>query len=395
MVKKMILIAFIVCLIVTINTRCFTQDSRITDNLDFISNINTVNKAFNISTIDQASDYKVNYNYNIIDIDKSTDIYVTINGSITNNNNEYSFDASGEIPVVDLSNDSKFIEGPIDGNMNINNVLHDITIGFRSIKNTDKVSIGLTIYPNENNPDFQDILFIRFGNFSKSKNLIDDLNNSSDTNESNIASYKYEGCDTADFIPSNLCNQTGTGQKIETYVSYSDKNIIVDLHTYTNKFDDLDFTSVPDGEFINAGIHEFRIGLRKTLGDGFITGIKNLDLAPYSNREYKLEDVFFDMLGNFEIQGYWTLSSIFNNTKGEISSSNAVNNTYINVVVEEGKIIDFDDDGMKVIFLTSNQNTDRTTYEAYSKVTYVIDCFGAAFFVGTEDTSATICMDYE
>lgn len=312
------------------------------------------------------------------------------------------FNTSGEIDSVDLSYGKKFIEGPLDGKIIINDVKHDITVGFRTIRGSNEISAGLTIYPNKNNENFKDILFISFGDYVKTQELINKLNKTKMIEKPAVndeitkgvrGSFSYAGSDYADLKTDGLSSQTGNGQKIKVYTDDSAKRIRVDLYTYSYKFDDSDFQSVPDGDFIDAGIHEFRIGLRRTNGDGYIDGLEELNLDHYIGKKTILEDMFLDMLGAADISS-WTVAAMFENARGKITGSDSTNNTYVNVVVEVGKIIDFDSDEMKVIFQTTNNNDDKTTFKAYSEVTYVIDCLQAAFYVYTDDTSAKVYMEY-
>lgn len=406
MMKKIISLVLVVCMIMSMTAVSFAQNSLQNGKLNFVSDINKVSKAFGITvkdrSVSQSNDYTVDYDYKVEDLENSDEVKVSLNGSISNGEEIYVFNTSGEIDSVDLSDGKKFIEGPLDGKIIINDIKHDITVGFRTIRGSNEISAGLTIYPNKNNENFKDILFISFGDYVKTQELINKLNKTKMIEKPAVndeitkevrGSFSYAGSDYADLKTDGLSSQTGNGQKIKVYTDDSAKRIRVDLYTYSYKFDDSDFQSVPDGDFIDAGIHEFRIGLRRTNGDGYIDGLEELNLDHYIGKKTVLEDMFLDMLGAADIPS-WTVAAMFENARGKITGSDSTNNTYVNVVVEVGKIIDFDSDEMKVIFQTTNNNDDKTTFKAYSEVTYVIDCLQAAFYVHTDDTSAKVYMEY-
>ena len=182
---------------------------------------------------------------------------------------------------------------------------------------------------------------------------------------------------------------------LNTYKDTAAKRVRADILSYTYRFDDSDFPSVPDGQFIRASIDEFTIGLQRTgTGNAYIDGLEEFYYDNYIGTTSLLENVFLDVLSYLNYPS-WTIAAMFNNAKGSITGSDATNNTYIHVNVRSGYIVNFDSDYNSLIFqLDSNVPNETTNFNAYADFVYVIDCYNAAFYVDTEQATEALTMTF-
>ena len=365
------------------------------------SSASQISKLFNSEvseTIDQ--NFNVTYNYTI-DNKSDNSALVTINGVISGAGVERSFEATGEIERLLLEDNTHYLEGPLRGSIEIDNSELEMVIGFRGIEELDLVSVGMTIY-TEN----QDAIFMMFGNLIKDSQLRDKITVAYETSgaspytveakNAQVASrgsFSYEGSDTASMKTSSLSTESGTGVYLKVYLDTTDKRVWNRVNSYTYKFSGSDFPSVANSDFIDAYVSEFQIGVKRTSGtNSYIAGHESFNYDAYIGKTTRLTTLFYAIAGYFGVP----LSDIFGNANGKLTGSKATNNSYINVKVSSLGNVKFDgsDEYTSIVYQLAKSSSGTTTYQSYADITYVIDTLHAAFFVDTYTARESFNMSF-
>lgn len=382
--------------------------------IEFISNEAQVSKIIDGSegTLTEES-MTVDYSFEIEETNDERwpnvimDIVIGINGK------NYDFIAAGEVERLELTDNIKYLQGPLRGTVKIKGKEMDVIVGFQNVEGSEEVSLGLTIQASGESKS--DIAFIRTGKKVKDETINNAIDKYKDERKEKLvenevdepttkevstsSSFSYEGSDYAYILNNGLNTETGSGTYMRAYEDEVGNRVKTDFKTFSFRFDDSDFPSVPNGQFIDASIHEFRMGLKRTSGDSvsYIANIEEIDFGSYENKTSSLFYVFLDVLAYFNYPT-WTIDAVFGDAEGKVTRGNYANHQYINVKVSAFDKVDFDTDiNMTTIFQLQDSNTNysgSSSYNSYTDLTYVIDCLSCAFYVDCEQAIESLTMNF-
>ena len=135
------------------------------ENIQLASSSQSVERMFAVES-EKTNDISVKYSYKFMDTKSDDTMFVDLTGYIQINDMAYPLSVSGEVDKIMIDN-SAYYEGPLRGVIEINKMSHDITLGFRYFEETAEMSAGLTIYPNKDDKQASNAVFLMFGDFIK------------------------------------------------------------------------------------------------------------------------------------------------------------------------------------------------------------------------------------
>lgn len=334
----------------------------------------------------------------------------------------YAFTVTGEVERIILENGDTFLQGPLRGEFDVNGKAVETIIGFQNIEGSNDVSLGLSMKMNLE--DESKMSFIQLGSTVKTQEIQESIEryqlekqesmhvlesysdenmnvepqNGIDENSLQTAystdsnNFEYEGYDFGKIIADSLNTEDGYGSYLQVYTDSVDKRIKAQFKTYSEKFDDSDFPSVFDGDFIAASVYEFRIGLDRTSGtSSYIAGMEDHGFYGYDGETDYLIDIFYDLLSYLNAPT-GTITEMFGDAKGKVTTYDTTSHTYLNVKVSLFDEVNFDDNYMPVIFQLDSNSGGTAKYNAYVDLTYLIDCLGCAFYVDCETAEESVTM---
>lgn len=97
-----------------------------------------------------SSDASADYSYNISSTNNDSVFCASLSAAITANNQEYQFSATGEVDMLELSDGSSILNGPLYGETVIDGVTYPFTAGLTKAVGENKINVGIAINPTIN-----------------------------------------------------------------------------------------------------------------------------------------------------------------------------------------------------------------------------------------------------
>lgn len=347
------------------------------------------------------------------------DIYtMSFEGIIYGENDVFVINASGEVSSITLALGETYLQGPLYGSVTSKTNNYDVIIGVQGIKETEKLSFGISLYTDSQDKSLGNTLLIFFGDFKKTetvvnkiqvaqKNIMEERKNSTDlfatsdsfvTIERNVENSKYSYYTSADTYFSNCTTGNIQGNlpsdialKMKVYTDTKGNRIAITASSNVNKLKNMTFDELSDffGPYGNshnvytAKIDECELGLKKVNGTGsHIIGIEKIrDVNSQTN--YMLKSVFLDTVG-IQLPFTWTLSQILENAQGKVDYSNHPDYTSVRINIHEFDDVNFDNRPMRISCALSSNFSGATRYIAFSKFTYHVDTSLCLFYFETQ-----------
>ena len=314
---------------------------------------------------------------------------------------------SGQIHTERLSDEYSLIVGGLFGFLTIESVRYEVDAYLRKMASQDTINVGITLTPPDynSNPSAKQIL-LSFGPSVMTEDVLvayqeyisnqevamaEDitLSTGSTLSTSGLSYYSTAYGYTRD-SGSSYNGTGGIGQRLVTYLDNNNKRYVAFLYSYSDRFNEQDFTST----FISANIYAYQIGIQRVGTNTSIASMEGQPEAPYGITTTNLWGYVYGLVSAIaSYAGYGSITTllapIFQGTSGTITTYDAGNKSYVHVTFDTSKRVNFDDNAFPVGFNILLYPGQTGTYYTFSELTYLIDCLEAAFLIRTTQAQSS------
>lgn len=345
-------------------------------------------------------DASADYSYNISSTNNDSVFRASLSAAITANNREYQFSATGEVDMLELSDGSSILNGPLYGEAVIDGIAYPFTAGFTKAVGENKINVGIAINPTISSSS--QVLFA-FGERVMADNAsivydnevhVQSIASTSSSLSSNLpnAVFNYVSAKTAKMANMPSVN----GQKLSVYYASNTQTVGTRVQTYTGAI---------NSYYTNAGntgcsvkVNKITIKLERSSASNAseITNIDsiNTNTNSVSSSYSSFGDLVCNLLSDFGIPTS-TFASALRSLSSNLSTGSYGDNAYVTCkysLSDDTSILN--NSGMCVAFNLRNKVTTAfsapyiISSQTEYRVSYTIPLSGPTSFYASANSAS-------
>lgn len=335
----------------------------------------------------------------------------------------YPLTVSGDVKNVSIREDIEMVTGILCGSVDIAGKTYAVDGCLRKFSTDERINLGLSLVPPDynTNPESNLVLFaigtsVMTGDIAdayreyatalangdesytaagmESKNL--DRVTTEPSYETNATGSLTYQASSSGYTRDGLCGYTGTGglgQKMRVYKDNVNKRFVILQNSYLGRFSGSLF---PNGTYVATYIAAYQAGVRRVGLDSDVSSVTgcsgqfNQSTSNVWNLVNSIVSVVASYAGYSYI--YEGLRTALGGVSGSASATWYSDYGCLHVTTDYAKRVNFDNtpSGVSITILVYSGVTG--TYEAFSDLTYFVDCVESGFLVRTTTARATVTI---